>query len=76
MASTRSDAATRAAGSPVRADTPKQAFLALARHGARIQLAACTAATKAFTEWAHTARPQTTSTRVSGACRPTTRRLR
>ena len=55
MASTRSDAATPAAGSPMPADTPKQALLALVRHGARVQLAACTAATKAFTEWAQTA---------------------
>ena len=55
MASTRFHAATRAAGSPAPADTPKQAFLALVRHGARIQIAACTAATKTLTEWTQTA---------------------
>lgn len=55
MASTRSDAATPAAGSPLPADTPKRAFLALVRQGARVQLAACTATTKAFAEWAQTA---------------------
>ena len=55
MASTRSIAATRAAGRSAPADTPRQAFLALVRHGARIQIAACTAATTTLTEWAQTA---------------------
>lgn len=55
MASTRSKAATRGEGRSAPADTPKQAFLALVREGARIQIAACTAATKTLTEWAKTA---------------------
>ena len=55
MASTRSNATTRGAGRSAPADTPKQAFLALVRHGARIQIAARTAATKTLTEWAQTA---------------------
>ena len=55
MASTRSSATTRAAGRSAPADTPKQAFLALVRHGARIQIAACTAATTTLTDWALTA---------------------
>src|SRR6476620_5399207 len=55
MASTRSIATTRGPGRSAPADTPKQAFLALVRQGARIQIAACTAATRTLTEWAQTA---------------------
>ena len=55
MASTRSKATTRRAARSARADTPKQAALALVRHGARIQIAACTAAAKTLDEWAQTA---------------------
>jgi hypothetical protein len=55
MASTRSITSTRRAAGSVAADTPKQALLALVRHGARIQIAACTAAAKTLTEWAETA---------------------
>jgi hypothetical protein len=56
MASTRSIATTRGTGRSAPADeTPKQAFLALVRDGARIQIAACAAASKTLTEWAQTA---------------------
>jgi hypothetical protein len=55
MASTRSKATTRRAASSDPADTPKRAVLALVRHGALIQIAACTAAAKTLTEWAQTA---------------------
>jgi hypothetical protein len=55
MASTRSKVTTRRAAGSAPADTPNQAFLALVRHGARIQIAACTAAAKTLTEWAQTA---------------------
>ena len=55
MASTRSKATTRGAGRSAPAHTPKQAFLALVRDGARIQIAACTAATKTLAESAQTA---------------------
>jgi hypothetical protein len=55
MASTRSNATTRRAASSDPADTPKRAVLAIVRHGALIQIAACTAAAKALAEWAQTA---------------------
>jgi hypothetical protein len=55
MVSTRSNATTRRAARSAHADTPGQAFLALIRHGARIQIAASTAAAKTLTEWAQTA---------------------
>jgi hypothetical protein len=55
MASTRSNATTRRAAGSVPAETPGQAFLALVRHGARIQIAACTATARTLTEWADTA---------------------
>lgn len=55
MASTRSSASTIPASPRAQADTPKQAFLALVRHGARLQIAAGTAAARTFTEWAQTA---------------------
>jgi hypothetical protein len=55
VASTRSNATTRRAAGSALADAPKQAFLALVRHGARIQIAASTATAKTLTEWAQTA---------------------
>ena len=55
MALTRSNATTLGAGRSAPADTPRQAFLALVRHSARIQIAACAAATKTLTEWAQMA---------------------
>jgi hypothetical protein len=55
MASTRSTPSTRRAASAASSDTPKGALTALARHGARIQIAACTAAAKTLNEWAQTA---------------------
>jgi hypothetical protein len=50
MASTRSTTAKRDA---VRAEPPKAALAALARRTFRIQIAACTAAARALTGWAH-----------------------
>jgi hypothetical protein len=55
MASTRSNARTRRAAGSAPANSPRQALLALVRHGARIQIAACTAAAATLTEWAQTA---------------------
>jgi hypothetical protein len=56
MASTRSTTpGTRRAAAPASSDTPKAALSALARHGARIQIAASTAAAKTPDEWAQTA---------------------
>jgi hypothetical protein len=55
MASTRSKTTTRRTPRSTRARTPKQACLALLRHGARIQIAAAAAATKTFTDWAQMA---------------------
>ena len=55
MASTRSTADTRRAAPSASAETPKQALTALARHGARIQVAACTALAKAVAGWAQSA---------------------
>ena len=55
MASTRSNATTRRAAAAAQADTPNQAFLALVRHSARLQIAAGTAAARTLTEWAQTA---------------------
>jgi hypothetical protein len=54
MASTRSKTATRHRARREQARTPKQAFLALLRQGARIQIAAGTAAAKTVTDWAQT----------------------
>jgi len=54
MASTRSTPTTGRAAAPAPADTPKHALVALVRHGARIQIAACTAAVRTLTEWAQT----------------------
>jgi hypothetical protein len=55
MASTRTKAPTRRAAAPAQADTPKQALLALVRHGARLQIAAGTAAARTLTDWVQTA---------------------
>ena len=55
MASNRSNATTRRATALAQADAPKQAFVALVRHCAHIQIAAGTAAAKTLTEWAQTA---------------------
>jgi hypothetical protein len=54
MASTRSSPKTRRAARGAPSDTPKQAMVALARHGARIQIAACSTAAKTLTEFAQT----------------------
>jgi hypothetical protein len=51
MASNRSAGNGDAAGA-VSPETPKQALTALARHGARIQIAALTSAGKALAGWA------------------------
>ena len=53
MASTRSIADTRRAAAS--AETPKQALTALARHGVRIQVAACAALARTVTGWAQSA---------------------
>jgi len=55
MASNRSNAKQRAATQAVSANTPRDALAGVARHGARIQLAAITAAGKTITGWAHAA---------------------
>ena len=51
MASTRSSARTRPTARTASRETPGQAILALLRHGARIQIAACATAAKTLTEW-------------------------
>ena len=56
MASIRSRAQTGAAAQPVAAaETPKHALAIVARHGARIEIAALSATTKAVAGWAHAA---------------------
>jgi hypothetical protein len=55
MASTRSNTPKHRAARAASAKTPRQPLTALARHGARIQIAACMAAAKTLTEWAQTA---------------------
>src|SRR3954447_14591645 len=55
MASTRSNRTTRRTARSVPAETPTTAFVALVRRGARIQIAACTTAAKAFTQWTQSA---------------------
>lgn len=55
MASTRSTTRARRTALPSRAKTPKQALVALFRHGARTQIAATTAAATTFLSWAETA---------------------
>lgn len=54
MASTRSKTTTRRTARTKPARTPKQAFVALLRDGARIQIAAGTAAAKTLSDWAQT----------------------
>jgi hypothetical protein len=58
MASTRSNATsnakTRSAARSMPVRTPKQAFFALLREGARIEIAAGTAAANTLTDWALT----------------------
>ena len=54
MASTRSNT-KRAAAAPVSVETPRDALVAVVRHGARIQIAALTAAGKLVAGWAHAA---------------------
>jgi hypothetical protein len=55
MASNRSNAKQRAAAKPAAAETPRDALTTVARHGARIQIAALVAAAKAIAGWAHAA---------------------
>ena len=55
MASTRSTATTRSAAQPASAGTPRGALVDLARHTARIQIAALTATGNAIAGWAHAA---------------------
>jgi hypothetical protein len=52
MASTRTDATTRGAAGPTQAETPTTALRTVVRRGARIQIAACSAAANTFTQWA------------------------
>ena len=54
MASNRSNLKSRSA-QPASVEAPRDALLAVARHGARIQIAALTAAGKAIVGWAHAA---------------------
>ena len=51
MASTRSQARLRPAAPPLPPGTPKQAFVALVRHGAHAQLAAFESVVAALTTW-------------------------
>jgi hypothetical protein len=55
MASKRSTATTRSAARSASAETPKDALVALARHTARIQIAAVSATGNAIAGWAHAA---------------------
>ena len=55
MASTRSTTRKRGAEHGASTDTPKAALTALARQTTRMQVAACTAATKTLTGWAQAA---------------------
>jgi hypothetical protein len=55
MAPTRSTAPRRRAARTDAAETPKQALAALARRTARMQIAACTAAARAFVTWTQSA---------------------
>ncbi|HET7374976.1 MAG TPA: hypothetical protein VFJ20_16420 [Gemmatimonadaceae bacterium] len=55
MASTRSTSKTRRGSQrPAASKTPKQALLALALDGARVQIALATTAAKTLTDWAET----------------------
>ena len=53
MASTRSTATKRSAAQPAIAEAPKDALAALARHTARIQVAALTAVARTLAGWAY-----------------------
>jgi hypothetical protein len=55
MASNRSNIKSRSATEPAAGETPRDALAAVARHGARIQIAALGAAGKAIAGWAHAA---------------------
>ena len=55
MASTRSNSTTRRAAGSSTEVTPATALLTLVHRGARIHIAACTTATKTFTDWAQSA---------------------
>ena len=55
MASNRSNLQSRSTVQTASGETPRDALTAVARHGARIQIAALTAAGKAITGWAHAA---------------------
>jgi len=55
MASNRSNLKSRSTVQTASGETPRDALTAVARHGARIQIAALTAAGKAITGWAHAA---------------------
>jgi hypothetical protein len=55
MASNRSNLKSRSASQPASGETPRDALAAVARHGARIQIAALTAAGKAIAGWTHAA---------------------
>jgi hypothetical protein len=52
MASTRSTQRTQRPQPASPTDSPKQAFVALARSAARMQIAACSAAVTSFAGWA------------------------
>jgi hypothetical protein len=54
VASNRSNLKSRSA-QPASVETPRDALVAVARHGARIQIAALGAAGKAIAGWAHAA---------------------
>ena len=55
MASTRSTTTERRTQRAAQADTSRAALAALALHGARIQIAACTAAAETVAGWAESA---------------------
>jgi hypothetical protein len=55
MASNRSNPKSRSAAQPALAETPRDALVAVARHTARIQIAALSAAGRAIAGWAHAA---------------------
>jgi hypothetical protein len=54
MASTRSNIKSRSAAASASGDTPRDALVAIARDGVRIQIAVFAAAGKAIAGWAHT----------------------
>jgi hypothetical protein len=55
MASNRSNVKSRSAAQPASRETPSDALAAVARQGARIQIAAVGATGKAIAGWAHAA---------------------